>query len=93
MRITPHIIKVEEYNNMHVSVLPGDYLYDNSNIYFKPTTSFPPNKILPPYFDENRKPIHRIVIHSNHPNLSYYGHKLFIQNIDMKQNFNFLYQK
>ena len=88
MRITPHIFKVEEQQKMHVNVLPGDYLYDDSNPDFKPTTTLPASKILPQYLDDNQKSIHRIIIRSNPPNF-FCGHKFFIQNIDINQKFNF----
>uniref|UniRef100_A0A1I8C193 Nudix hydrolase domain-containing protein n=1 Tax=Meloidogyne hapla TaxID=6305 RepID=A0A1I8C193_MELHA len=81
-RITPHIFKVEDQQNIHLNILPSDYLYNNLNSNFKSTNTLPSNELLPPYLDE--KPIHRIIIYSTPPYLFYHGHKLFIQNIDNK---------
>ncbi|KAF7637291.1 Nudix hydrolase domain-containing protein [Meloidogyne graminicola] len=48
-RITPHIFKIEGYQGIHINILPGDYLYNNSICDFKPTTTLSANELLPPY--------------------------------------------
>jgi len=78
-KITPHIFKIKEEQNIHLYILPDDYLYDNLNPNFKPTNILPSNELLPPYLED--KQIHRIITHSTPPYLFYHGHKLFIQNI------------
>uniref|UniRef100_A0A914MZZ1 Nudix hydrolase domain-containing protein n=2 Tax=Meloidogyne incognita group TaxID=654580 RepID=A0A914MZZ1_MELIC len=80
-KITPHIFKIKEEQNIHLYILPEDYLYDNLNPNFKPTNILPSNELLlPPYLED--KQIHRIITHSTPPYLFYHGHKLFIQKIN-----------
>lgn len=81
-RLTPQLFKVQGALDLFVNVMPGDHLYDVSNPDFTPTRLGTREALLPPYPDNALLPIHRLVIHSNPPNLLYHKHELYVKNFE-----------
>lgn len=82
LRITPHIIRIQELPELIVNLLPGDHLYDMTNPDFTPTTARSSKEVLPPYPDDPSLPIHRMIYSSHEPKLQYHKHELFVKNLE-----------
>lgn len=92
MRITPHLCRVQEQQNVVVNLMPGDHLYDVGNPNHTPPKARPAKELLPPYPDDEQRPIHRIIFHSDPPRLLYHRHELHMKNLPEDFRFHLFHQ-